>query len=206
MTPLVLCYHAVSPTWEHRLCIQPDLLLRQVRALSRFRNVQVTFDDAFRSSATVFPPLERLGVRIEIFVCTSYAREGASLAIPELQGDDPAELATMTWDELRTTPSAASRSARIRLARASHPALRQRAQGRARGLESGGRGRARQALPGSRLSVRRARRACACRCAPRGLRTGLRAPCSTGRRVCATAGRSLSTAYSAENAPSRFVA
>ena len=99
--PLVLCYHAVSPTWEHRLCIQPDLLMRQVRALSRFRKVHVTFDDAFRSSATVFPELERLGVGIEIFVCTRYAREGASLAIPELAGDDPAELATMTWDELR---------------------------------------------------------------------------------------------------------
>lgn len=100
MTPLVLCYHAVSPTWEHRLCIQPDLLLRQVSALSRLRKVHVTFDDAFRSSATVFPALERLGVSVEIFVCTRYARDGAPLAIPELAGDDPRELATMTWEEL----------------------------------------------------------------------------------------------------------
>jgi peptidoglycan/xylan/chitin deacetylase (PgdA/CDA1 family) len=96
----VVCYHAVSPTWEHRLCIQPDLLVRQVRALSRFRNVVATFDDAFRSSASVFPELEQLGVPIEIFVCTGYAREGASLAIQELAGDDPAELTTMSWDEL----------------------------------------------------------------------------------------------------------
>jgi peptidoglycan/xylan/chitin deacetylase (PgdA/CDA1 family) len=101
MTPLVLCYHAVSPTWEHRLCIQPDLLVRQVRALSRLRQVHATFDDAFRSSATVFPALDRLGVGIQIFVCTGYAREGAPLAIPELAGDDPAELATMGWEELR---------------------------------------------------------------------------------------------------------
>jgi len=96
----VLCYHAVSPTWEHRLCIQPDLLLRQVRALSRFWKVVASFDDAFRSAAAVFPALERLGVPIEIFVCTGYAPDGASLAIPELAGDDPAELATMSWEEL----------------------------------------------------------------------------------------------------------
>jgi peptidoglycan/xylan/chitin deacetylase (PgdA/CDA1 family) len=100
MNSVVLCYHAVSPTWEHRLCIQPDLLLRQVRALSRLRRVHATFDDAFRSSATVFPALERLGVGIQIFVCTSYARGGAPLAIPELAGDEPRELATMTWQEL----------------------------------------------------------------------------------------------------------
>jgi len=98
---IVLCYHAVSPTWEHRLSIHPDLLLRQVRALSRFWTVHATFDDAFRSAATVFPALERLGVSVQIFVCTRYARAGAPLSIPELAGDDPAELATMSWDELR---------------------------------------------------------------------------------------------------------
>jgi peptidoglycan/xylan/chitin deacetylase (PgdA/CDA1 family) len=98
---LVLCYHAVSPTWEHRLCIHPDLLLRQVRALSRFWKVHVTFDDAFRSAATVFPALERLGVSVQIFVCTRFALVGAPLTIPELAGDDPHELATMDWDELR---------------------------------------------------------------------------------------------------------
>lgn len=100
MTPLVLCYHAVSPTWEHRLSIQPDLLLRQVRALMRFRRVRVTFDDAFRSAATVFPALERLGVPIQLFVCAGFARTGAPPAIPELEGDDAQELATMTWSEL----------------------------------------------------------------------------------------------------------
>jgi peptidoglycan/xylan/chitin deacetylase (PgdA/CDA1 family) len=98
---LVLCYHAVSPTWEHRLCIRPDLLLRQVRALSRFWNVHVTFDDAFRSAATVFSDVQRLGVSVQIFVCTKYALVGAPLAIPELAGDDPNQLATMNWDELR---------------------------------------------------------------------------------------------------------
>lgn len=100
--PLVLCYHAVSPTWEHRLSIPPDLLLRQVRALKRFRRVRVTFDDAYRSSSTVFPELRQLGVPIAVFVCTGFAGTGAPLTISELEGDDPAELATMTWDDLRS--------------------------------------------------------------------------------------------------------
>jgi peptidoglycan/xylan/chitin deacetylase (PgdA/CDA1 family) len=118
--PLVLCYHAVSPTWEHRLCIQPDLLLRQVRALSRFWNVHATFDDAFRSAATVFPALERLGVTIQIFVCTKYALVGAPLTIPEFAGDDPRQLATMQWDELREH---ADRGVEIGSHAVSHPHL-----------------------------------------------------------------------------------
>jgi peptidoglycan/xylan/chitin deacetylase (PgdA/CDA1 family) len=75
--------------------------VRQVRALSRFRRVRASFDDAFRSAATVFPALERMNVPIQIFVCSGYARDGAPLTIPELAGDDRAQLATMTWDELR---------------------------------------------------------------------------------------------------------
>ena len=69
--------------------------------LARLRRVRASFDDAFRSAASVFPELERLGVPIQIFVCSGYARAGAPLTIPELAGDDPAELATMTWDDLR---------------------------------------------------------------------------------------------------------
>jgi len=61
----------------------------------------VTFDDAFRSAATVLPQLRALGLPVTIFVCTGYARDGAALTIPELEGDDPDKLATMTWDELR---------------------------------------------------------------------------------------------------------
>ena len=120
MKPLVLCYHAVSPDWEHRLAIQPDLLLRQVRALSRFRQVRVTFDDAFRSAGTVFPDLERLGVPVQIFVCTRYALVGAPLTIPELAGDDPEQLATMNWDELREQ---AARGVAVGSHAVSHPHL-----------------------------------------------------------------------------------
>jgi peptidoglycan/xylan/chitin deacetylase (PgdA/CDA1 family) len=97
----VLCYHAVSPTWDHRMSIHPELLLRQVRLLRRLRRVRASFDDAFRSAATVFPELEVLGVPIQIFACTGYARNGAPLEIPEFGGDHLGQLATMTWDDLR---------------------------------------------------------------------------------------------------------
>jgi peptidoglycan/xylan/chitin deacetylase (PgdA/CDA1 family) len=83
------------------MSIHPELLVRQVRLLARFRRLRATFDDAFRSAASVFPALEQLGVPIQIFVCTGYARSGAPLAIPEFEGDDREQLATMTWDELR---------------------------------------------------------------------------------------------------------
>ena len=63
--------------------------------------MRVTFDDGFRSAAAVFPQLRRLGVPVQLFICSGYAGDGRALAISELDGDDEAELATMTWDELR---------------------------------------------------------------------------------------------------------
>lgn len=103
---LVLCYHAVSDTWPHRLALPAARLLAQVRAALRLRRpLNVTFDDAYRSAATVLPDLERLGVPITFFVCTAYADHGgAPLAVPELATDDPVELeglATLAWDDLR---------------------------------------------------------------------------------------------------------
>jgi peptidoglycan/xylan/chitin deacetylase (PgdA/CDA1 family) len=68
----------------------------------------VTFDDAFRSAAGVFPALRQLGIPIQLFVCTSFARNGSPLTIPELDTDNPtdlSELATMSWDEIRTHSS-----------------------------------------------------------------------------------------------------
>lgn len=72
-----------------------------MRALSRFWRLRVSFDDAFRSVTSVLPELERLGLPITVFVCTAFARNGSPVSIPELAGDDPEQLATMTWDELR---------------------------------------------------------------------------------------------------------
>ena len=83
------------------MSISPKQLLRQVRVLARWWDVRVTFDDGFRSAETVFPQLRDLGVPIQLFICSSYAADGRPLTIPELASDDPVELATMTWDEVR---------------------------------------------------------------------------------------------------------
>jgi peptidoglycan/xylan/chitin deacetylase (PgdA/CDA1 family) len=39
---------------------------------------------------------------MQIFVCSGFAGNGAPLTIPELERDDREELATMTWDQLRS--------------------------------------------------------------------------------------------------------
>jgi peptidoglycan/xylan/chitin deacetylase (PgdA/CDA1 family) len=114
--PLVLCYHAVSDTWHHRLSVPAEALEAQLRhligqgwrpvgaleaATGRGKLMHVTFDDAFTSVRNALPVLERTGARATVFACAGYAGEGRPLAVPELDGEPAAELETMTWDELR---------------------------------------------------------------------------------------------------------
>lgn len=113
--PLVLCYHAVSPTWTHALSVDPPVLARQIRALLRRRwrparaedvvggagrLLHVTFDDAYTSVTAALPILERLGVPATVFACSSFADEGRPLVVPELSEEPRAELATMDWSAL----------------------------------------------------------------------------------------------------------
>lgn len=133
---LVLCYHAVSSSWEHRLSIPAPTLERQLRLLllrrfrparasdvvaGRGRLLHVTFDDAYRSVANVLPALERLGVPATVFACSGVA--GRPLAIPELAAEAasrPRELETMDWDELA---GLAERDVEIGSHTVSHPHL-----------------------------------------------------------------------------------
>src|SRR6188472_3791821 len=100
--PLVLCYHAVSVTWEHDLSVRPADLERQLRSLVRRgfrgvsagdllgaagRRVHVTFDDAYKSVANAVPILERIGLHATVFGCTHYADAGRPLDVPELAGE-----------------------------------------------------------------------------------------------------------------------
>lgn len=116
--PLVLCYHAVSPTWSHALSVDPVELERTVRRLLRRgfapaavdavaggsgRLLHVTFDDAYRSVLDALPVLARLGVPATVFACSDFARDGRALDVPELAGEvrrSPGELATLTFAEL----------------------------------------------------------------------------------------------------------
>lgn len=115
--PLVLCYHAISDSWDHSLSVPPSMFARQVTKLARLyrpasaeqvlggaRGLHVTFDEAFTSIANALPTLRHLGVPATVFACSDYADDGRALAVTELADEllaHPAELATMGWDELR---------------------------------------------------------------------------------------------------------
>jgi peptidoglycan/xylan/chitin deacetylase (PgdA/CDA1 family) len=121
---LVLCYHAVSPTWEASLAVTPKAVERQLTMLvergfkgAKFteavlhpphrRTLAVTFDDAYLSVLERAEPiLSRLGLVATVFVPTEFMdrrqrlvwtgidRWAATPFADELQG--------MCWDDLRS--------------------------------------------------------------------------------------------------------
>jgi peptidoglycan/xylan/chitin deacetylase (PgdA/CDA1 family) len=119
---LVLCYHAVSPTWSADLSVTPEAFEQQIRSLAhagwRFtdftealrlppehKTVAVTFDDAFLSVKThAMPVLSALGAPATVFVPTDYITRGAPLAWEGLDHwqdtRDAPELTPMSWDDL----------------------------------------------------------------------------------------------------------
>lgn len=117
--PVVLCYHAVSEQWAHRLSVSPLTLERQIRLVlarhyravpaeavvaGRGRLLHVTFDDGFRSVLDALPALERLGVPTTVFACTGLADGGRPFPVSKVVDDgrpSDADLATMDWETLR---------------------------------------------------------------------------------------------------------
>jgi peptidoglycan/xylan/chitin deacetylase (PgdA/CDA1 family) len=119
---LVLCYHAISPTWTAALSVTQDGLERQLHALvSRgwagatfsaavlvppsSRTLAVTFDDAFASvNELARPVLASLGLPATVFTPTHFVSAGGPLSWPGVshwaQTQAAAELACMSWDEL----------------------------------------------------------------------------------------------------------
>ena len=119
--PLVLCYHAISPDWPAQLSTTQDRFARQLRHLRRrgwtgttFHDaitgpprrkvVAVTFDDAFRSVATLAKPvLDALGWPATVFVASDFPGTG-ELRWPGIDqwaaGPHAHELAPLGWDEL----------------------------------------------------------------------------------------------------------
>jgi peptidoglycan/xylan/chitin deacetylase (PgdA/CDA1 family) len=122
---LILCYHAVSPTWHSFLAVDPARLERQARLLLRRgyrpmtlsaavaqpggKRFAVTFDDGYRSILERgLPVLRGLGVPATAFIQTDLADGGSRFtALPEEERPaDAAELDTMSWEEVRELDAA----------------------------------------------------------------------------------------------------
>jgi peptidoglycan/xylan/chitin deacetylase (PgdA/CDA1 family) len=120
---LVLCYHAVSPSWTADLSVTPEELERQlgwlvrrgyagvtftegVTTQARGRRVAVTFDDAYVSVVRYARPiLDRLGLPGTVFAVTRWAQRGGRMQWDGIAhwGGTPhaAELEGMDWAALR---------------------------------------------------------------------------------------------------------
>jgi peptidoglycan/xylan/chitin deacetylase (PgdA/CDA1 family) len=120
---LVLCYHAISPTWPADLSTTPQLFERQLRRLAgrgyrgvtfseavagagRGKAVAVTFDDAYRSVIHLARPiLDRLGMPATVFAPTAWIGREEPMRWPGIDhwlgGEHEAELVPMSWAELR---------------------------------------------------------------------------------------------------------
>ncbi len=119
---LVLCYHAVSESWESELAVTPGELERQVALLlrrgyepARFldavlrpsgrRTLAITFDDAYRSVHSLAAPvLKRLGTPASVYAPTDWIGREQPMrwaGIEEwLGGPHESELVPMSWLEL----------------------------------------------------------------------------------------------------------
>jgi peptidoglycan/xylan/chitin deacetylase (PgdA/CDA1 family) len=118
---LVLCYHAVSPSWDADLAVTPEMFERQIGSLlSRgwtavtfqeaalappaSRTLAITFDDAFASVREhAAPILDALSAPATVFAPTAYPSAGTLSwdGIDHWQNTShSAELEAMSWNDL----------------------------------------------------------------------------------------------------------
>ena len=180
---LILCYHALSPTWTAALSTTPARFERQISWLTergyrgmtftdavssprRGRVLAVTFDDAYRSVMELGRPiLDRFGLPATVFAPTDFIGAEEPLHWPGvdgwLGGPDERELTPMSWSELQTLRGAGWE---IGSHTGSHPHLTEiddRAlEDAARPLESGLRAPPRRPLHFACLPLRGCQRAC----------------------------------------------
>lgn len=125
---LVLCYHAVSPTWPAALSVTPEALRAQVRGLLESgyvpatfsaavpsgrgaRTLAVTFDDAYRSTIELgLPVLAELGVPATVFVPSGFVDSPEPMAWAGidrwLEGPHRSELRCMSAAQLKELSAA----------------------------------------------------------------------------------------------------
>jgi peptidoglycan/xylan/chitin deacetylase (PgdA/CDA1 family) len=119
---LVLCYHAVSESWESELAVTPEQLERQVTILlergyepARFldavaappapRTLAITFDDAYRSVYELARPvLQGLGATASVYAPTDWIGSERPMQWPGIDSwlgtPQEEELQPMGWGEL----------------------------------------------------------------------------------------------------------
>jgi peptidoglycan/xylan/chitin deacetylase (PgdA/CDA1 family) len=120
---LVLCYHAISPTWPAVLSTTPERFREQltwlegrgyrgvtfteaVTAPQRGKVVAVTFDDAYRSVGTLARPiLDELGWPATVYAPTDWCGTERPMVWPGIDTwlgtEHERELVPLSWDELR---------------------------------------------------------------------------------------------------------
>jgi peptidoglycan/xylan/chitin deacetylase (PgdA/CDA1 family) len=124
---IVLCYHALSQSWDADLSTTPERFERQLRLLHgrgyrgvsfddavrapHERTVAVTFDDAYRSVLELARPiLDRLGWPATVFAPTAGVDSGGPLSWPGIDqwlgGPHERELLPMSWRQLRELAAA----------------------------------------------------------------------------------------------------
>lgn len=125
---LVLCYHAVSPTWPAALSVTPQQLTAQLRHLAERgyrgvtfgeavrgegngKTVAITFDDGYRSVIELARPiLDRFEMPGTAFVPTDFIGGEAPMSWPGvdqwLGGEHERELMPMSWEQAQELSAA----------------------------------------------------------------------------------------------------
>jgi peptidoglycan/xylan/chitin deacetylase (PgdA/CDA1 family) len=141
---VVLCYHALSPTWTADLSTTPERFERQIALLVRRgyrgatftqavsspsmgRVMAITFDDAYRSVIEfALPILDRYRLAATVFAPTDFIDSERPMRWPGIDcwlgGPHERELMPMSWAELSTL---AETGWEIGSHTASHPHLTQ---------------------------------------------------------------------------------
>jgi peptidoglycan/xylan/chitin deacetylase (PgdA/CDA1 family) len=120
---IVLCYHAISRTWDAAMSTTPERFEHQIAMLTRHgyrgvtfteavgapsgaRVMAVTFDDAYRSVLELAQPiLERYGVVASVFAPTDFIGSERPMRWSGIErwhgGPHERELTPLSWVELR---------------------------------------------------------------------------------------------------------
>lgn len=128
--PLIVCYHAISPSWPSPLAVTPQALRRHMSILHERgytgmtmtecerrrhegtlpdRTVVITFDDAYRSAEAAVPILDAVGYPATIFVVSEFVESRSPLRWDGIErwawSPHAEELESLGWEQLASMVS-----------------------------------------------------------------------------------------------------